>query len=211
MDSGRPRCACRRPAEIAEPKSEIDVFHVGERPLVEAPSGGERIPTVGRSPSTRSQEALLVQPRERIRRTCEAWVSRQRCVALEPVSVDHVPSRSQEKPGDHSDPLVHEGGDELLEEVRIALDVVVHEHDEVPLALLDAAIHPAREPVVAFELDEVDCWVTLADDLHRVVNRAVVHDDHAGVRPSGARGSRDTGRGARTRSTSERRRRSSCL
>src|SRR6185436_15576518 len=81
----------------------------------------------------------------------------QRRVQLDPGRVDEVRRRGlQEDAGDHSDALVSERSGDLLQELRLADDVVVHEHEDV-------AVELERRPVDRGAETEV---LLVANDAH---------------------------------------------
>jgi hypothetical protein len=64
--------------------------------------------------------------------------------------------------------------DDLLEEVRAAVDVVVHQHDEVAVAEADGGVAGRREALVGLEPVQLRVRPPLADAVGRPIGRAVV-------------------------------------
>ena len=84
----------------------------------------------------------------------------------------------QENARDHSDALVGERRGDPLQELGLADDVVVHEHENVALELECGPVDRGAETEVPLVANDVHLGMQLGDRLGGAVRRGVVDDDN---------------------------------
>ncbi len=174
----RPRRPGATPAREPEAEREVDVLPVGEKPLVEAAELHECVRAVGGRAAARAHR--LGRLRQLLQRTIPEHVPRpQRGVELDPGGVDEPRRRPlQQDAGDHADPPVGERLEQALDELGLADDVVVDQHDHVGARrFLGAAIDRAPEADVVGVANDGDAWEAGRKHLGGAVGRRVVDDD----------------------------------
>ena len=147
MDRDGARGRRRPPACGDEPECEIEVLAVAQHALVESPDLVPRLASVGTGPRTRPGQhgscrrcvgdRMAVKPRE----------ARESRICCQTDAVDRSFRDLEEKRGDGSEPRVRrEWLNQSLKEIRSRKDVVVEEHEYVPVATPAARLHAAGKP-----------------------------------------------------------------
>jgi hypothetical protein len=168
------------PARGAQAQRQVHVLHVGEERLGEAADAVEGHAPVGRRAAAGADEVAVVERRVRVARALEAGKRGERAVQLDAVGVHRVPPRHDQQPCGHAHARVGaQRGHQALDEVRVALHVVVHEHDVLGGAGAYPGVDRAREAEVLLEADHQRGRETFRDQLGGAVLGAVVHHDRA--------------------------------
>jgi len=177
----RERTGCE-PATVApskQPHDQVDVLEVGEDVLVESADALEGLAVERGRAGAGADGVSHAVVEHRALLAVEVVEGEQRRIELDARRVDDARIVGlQEHSGGHRDAAAGvEGVAEALQELRLALDVVVQQDERVSLRLHHATVDRSAEADVRVQANEADAR-RCADDLGRSVGRAVVdHDD----------------------------------
>ncbi len=171
-DDGPPSCA-------AQPPRQVEDLHVGGDPFVETPGLLPRRAAIGGGRPLRPGEQGSGLRSALRALSLQACKPRQRHVAGHTGAVDPLSPRRQHhrRDGPHCGVERHRGG-EVLQAVRVEVDIVVEHHDHLASSGRHAAVHGLGKRPVPLEAQDLHAGPFAGQRVRGLVGRAVVDEDH---------------------------------